>query len=106
LGYAQFPELLSTKPATDGVVVNYISFGRGTAFNLSSRFNLGRTATHEVGHWLGLLHIWGDDSNNSNKCSGSDLVANTPNQAIETVGNPAFPVTDICTPNYPGIMFM
>ena len=55
LGYAQFP---GGSSSTDGVVVNYTAFGsEGTA---SSPYNLGRTLTHEIGHWLNLRHIWGD----------------------------------------------
>ncbi|RMG73063.1 MAG: T9SS C-terminal target domain-containing protein [Bacteroidetes bacterium] len=68
LGYAQFP---GGNPATDGVVINYQYFGRvGTA---SPPFHLGRTATHEVGHWLNLRHIWGDGG-----CGVDDGVADTP----------------------------
>lgn len=69
LGYAQFPG----GPAnTDGVVVDYAYFGRfGTA---TPPFNLGRTATHEVGHWLNLRHIWGDGN-----CNVDDFVSDTPN---------------------------
>src|SRR5690606_40703129 len=70
----------------------------GTAGN----FKYGRTATHEVGHWLNLRHIWGDDGNG---CSGSDQVADTPNQADETYGCPSFP--NISCSNGPnGDMFM
>ena len=55
LGYAQFP---GGSSATDGVVVDSKYFGTtGTA---TYPFNLGRTATHEIGHWLNLRHIWGD----------------------------------------------
>ena len=68
LGYAQFP---GGSSATDGVVVLYSAFGRvGT---LSANFNLGRTTTHEVGHWLNLRHIWGDGG-----CSVDDFVSDTP----------------------------
>lgn len=69
LGYAQFP---GGPAATDGIVVDWRSFGRNTP-NALAPFNLGRTATHEVGHWLNLRHIWGDGG-----CSASDLVADTP----------------------------
>src|SRR5262249_15739060 len=70
LGYAQFP---GGTPATDGVVILNTAFGTmGTA---KAPFSLGRTATHEVGHWLNLNHIWGDTSD----CSGTDHVADTPN---------------------------
>ena len=75
LGYAQFPWDFASKPNTDGVVVKFDAFGRtGT---LNSRYNRGRTTTHEVGHWLGLRHIWGDDGT---ACTGSDGVSDTPNQ--------------------------
>ena len=68
LGYAQFP---GGNPATDGVVCDYAAFGTiGTA---SQPFHLGRTATHEVGHWLNLRHIWGDGG-----CGVDDFVADTP----------------------------
>jgi len=55
LGYAQFP---GGSASTDGIVVDYRYFGtNGTA---QAPFDLGRTATHEVGHYLNLRHIWGD----------------------------------------------
>ncbi|MDA0940589.1 MAG: M43 family zinc metalloprotease [Bacteroidetes bacterium] len=68
LGYAQFPG----GPAnTDGVVCNYTATGNtGTA---QAPFALGRTATHEIGHWLNLRHIWGDGG-----CGVDDFVADTP----------------------------
>lgn len=73
LGYAQFP---GGPAATDGVVINYQAFGTlGTA---AAPFALGRTATHEIGHWLNLLHIWGDDGTG---CTGADNVDDTPNQS-------------------------
>jgi hypothetical protein len=69
LGYAQFP---GGPAATDGVVMDYQYFGTiGTA---TAPFDLGRTATHEVGHWLNLRHIWGDGN-----CNADDFVADTPN---------------------------
>ena len=55
LGYAQFPGGAS---ATDGVVID--SKYLGTTGTATYPFNLGRTATHEVGHWMNLRHIWGD----------------------------------------------
>ena len=95
LGYAQFPG----GPAnTDGVVINYLNVGLNAA---GYPYHLGRTATHEVGHWLNLYHIWGDDVN----CAGSDLVGDTPNQKVETYGCPAYPKTDMCSVDDPGIMF-
>ena len=68
LGYAQFPGGSAT---TDGIVIDYQYFGTiGTA---SAPFDLGRTATHEVGHWLNLRHIWGDGG-----CNVDDFVSDTP----------------------------
>ena len=73
LGYGTFPGM----PANiQGVVVHCQAFG--TTGSLIPGAHLGRTATHEVGHYLDLHHIWGDDLG---ACSGSDLVADTPNQA-------------------------
>lgn len=78
LGYAQFP---GGSAATDGVVITTSAFGTiGTA---SAPFNLGRTATHEVGHWLNLRHIWGDAT------CGSDLVSDTPTHNTANYGCPA-----------------
>ena len=54
LGYAQFPN--SGSASTDGVVILYSAFGFNSP---AAPYNKGRTATHEVGHWLGLYHIWG-----------------------------------------------
>jgi hypothetical protein len=94
LGYAQFP---GGAVATDGVVVNFTAFGNtGTA---AAPFNKGRTATHEVGHWLNLRHIWGDAS------CGNDQVTDTPTQSTSNYGCPAYPkVTCSNGPN--GDMFM
>ncbi len=97
LGYAQFP---GGPAATDGVVIRHSAFGTtGTA---AAPFNLGRTATHEIGHWLNLRHIWGDDGGG---CNGDDFVADTPNCADSNTGKPAFPhITCSNGPN--GDMFM
>ncbi|GII63035.1 zinc metalloprotease [Sphaerisporangium krabiense] len=97
LGYAQFP---GGPPQTDGVVILHSAFGTtGTA---AAPFDGGRTATHEIGHWLDLYHIWGDDDG---ACSSDDKVADTPNQAGANHGRPAFPhVTCENGPN--GDMFM
>lgn len=98
LGYAQFP---GGPSSTDGVVINYQYFGRnGTAV---APYNKGRTASHEVGHWLNLYHIWGDDGG---ACTGSDNVSDTPNQGAENYGCPTYPKTDGCTASSPGVMFM
>ncbi len=97
LGYAQFP---GGPVATDGVVIRTTAFGdTGTA---APPFNLGRTATHEIGHWLNLRHIWGDDGTG---CSGSDFVADTPNCGGANVGMPSFPHVS-CSNGPNGDLFM
>ncbi|GGF91673.1 hypothetical protein GCM10007304_02020 [Rhodococcoides trifolii] len=83
LGYAQFP---GGPAETDGVVILDTAFGTtGTA---SAPFDLGRTATHEIGHWLNLFHIWGDDGDG---CGGTDEVDDTPNQGGPNNGRPTYP---------------
>jgi hypothetical protein len=96
LGYAQFP---GGPAATDGVVILHTAFG--TSGTAAAPFNKGRTATHEVGHFLNLRHIWGD----RNDCSGNDFVADTPPARESNAGKPGFPhVTCNNGPN--GDMFM
>jgi hypothetical protein len=96
LGYAQFP---GGPAATDGVVILYSACGtQGVA---TSPFDKGRTATHEIGHFLNLRHIWGD----RNDCSGNDFVADTPPAQQSNAGKPKFP--HITCNNGPyGDMFM
>ena len=96
LGYAQFPG----GPAnTDGVVILYSAFGSRGA--VRPPFNKGRTSTHEIGHYLGLRHIWGDINN----CTGNDFVTDTPPAQRANTGKPKFPhVTCNNGPN--GDMFM
>jgi hypothetical protein len=96
LGYAQFP---GGPARTDGVVIRNTAFGtRGT---VKPPFDRGRTATHEVGHWLNLRHIWGD----RNDCGGTDYVADTPNAQLPNYGKPSFPHVS-CANGPNGDMFM
>ncbi len=101
LGYAQFPsnsnlvglESSGGDAATDGVVVNYNAFGTfvedDSSFELNPKYNKGRTATHEIGHFLGLRHIWGDDDScTGNDTSSGDYVSDTPDSNIENYGCP------------------
>ena len=81
LGYAQFP---GGSASTDGVVIGPNYFGssdKGSGFYLSSPFHLGRTTTHEVGHFLNLRHIWGDGG-----CSVDDFVSDTPTSDAANYG--------------------
>ncbi len=86
LGYAQFP---GGSSATDGVVID--SKYLGTTGTATAPFNKGRTATHEVGHWMNLRHIWGDTT------CGSDLVSDTPTHNTANYGIPAFPHYSTCS---------
>lgn len=86
LGYAQFPGGSST---TDGVVID--SKYTGTTGSAVAPFNKGRTATHEVGHWMNLRHIWGDAT------CGSDLVADTPTHNTSNYGIPAVGHRSTCS---------
>lgn len=77
LGYSSAPGGAADK---DGVVISLNAFG---TINTSSPYNMGRTAVHEIGHWMGLKHIWGDTY------CGDDLVEDTPKQGNFTAGCPS-----------------
>ncbi|MDW7694379.1 zinc metalloprotease [Flammeovirgaceae bacterium SG7u.111] len=81
-GYANFP---GSDPRIDGVVLEPRVVG--TLPPLSETNNLGRTATHEIGHWLHLLHIFAKDSD----CASTDSVADTPPQYAQYQGRPTYP---------------
>jgi|GEM_PF-1861598 len=80
LGYASFPD--GTNPNVDGIVVLDEAFG----VNSNPQYGLGRTATHEVGHYLNLFHIWGDGP-----CGVDDGLADTPESAADYGGCPTHP---------------
>ena len=82
LGYAQFP---GGSSSTDGVVLLYSSLPGGSA----APYNEGRTATHEVGHYLNLRHIWGDG-----RCRQDDFVADTPTSDGANYGCPSYPTVN------------
>lgn len=94
-GYSTFP---GAPASVDGVVVKYNCFGRvGT---LQTSYNKGRTATHEIAHWLNVYHIWGDAT------CGDDLVNDTPSQEKANYDYPVFPKLSACSINSYGDMFM
>lgn len=108
-GYAQFPTMsglpglddtgLPTSANTDGVVVAASCFGSEAIYpagNYMPGRNMGRTASHEIGHFFGLRHIWGDESD----CTGTDFCADTPVAADANSGCPG-PNYDSC-PSSPG----
>ena len=86
LGYAPYP---GAPAQNDGIVIDYRYFG--TTGIVSSPYHLGRTATHEVGHWLNLDHIWGDS------ICGDDEVADTPVHSDANTGCPAYPKYNTCS---------
>jgi hypothetical protein len=95
LGYSSLP---GTQPDKDGLVIKYSVVG--TTGITTYPFDKGRTATHEVGHWLGLMHLWGD------KSCGNDGIDDTPPQQSFNNGCPSFPHTTACSVNSNGDMFM
>jgi len=126
LGYSSFPGM---SPANeDGVFINYKSWGGNSCYTIPE-YNKGRTATHEIGHYFGLLHIWGDDDG----CDGDDFrnltevgsscslpaglfnppgqgntpadIGDTPNQGSETTNCPSGTVIDSCSKTAPGKMY-
>ena len=75
LGFAYQPGITPT--SLDGIVIGFRYFGN--IGNLSSSYGLGRTTTHEIGHYFNLDHLWGSGGTNTN-CNASDLVSDTPVQ--------------------------
>lgn len=89
IGYGEFPFAeavegldIDSDERTDGVFIEYTTFGKKIGTNLSGIYSFGRTVTHEVGHWMGLYHTWGDE-----RC-GTDYVSDTP--AATTSNSSAF----------------
>ncbi|KYP14930.1 zinc metalloprotease [Flavihumibacter sp. CACIAM 22H1] len=93
MGYSSMP---GEKAATDGVVLNHQVFG---TLNKVGRYTLGRIAVHEVGHWLGLRHIWGD------AYCGDDGIDDTPQQKSYNKGCPSG-ILNSCGSDPNGDMYM
>ncbi len=101
LGFASFP---GTNSDVDAAVHAYYTIGSLSSPNPDGgQFGMGRTVTHEVGHWLGLEHIWGGFDGG---CSEDDNISDTPLQNDSSTGCPVAPLYDNCTSSGPGLMFM
>ncbi len=94
LGYSS---VVGGNKAVDGVTVLYTAFGLGGT--AQAPYNQGRTCTHEIGHWLNLIHTWGDAD------CGDDEVADTPPQSQADYGNPSGIITSCGNTPY-GNMYM
>jgi len=100
LGWASKPPVFNG----DGLVIGYQYFGNtGT---VQAPYNKGRTATHEIGHWLNLDHVWGPDFGPWTGCNGDDDVTDTPNQEEWNYNCPGFPHNASACGTNNGDMFM
>ena len=102
LGYTYQP---GANPDVDGVVIDCKHFGKNGS--LGGNYNLGRTTTHEIGHYLNLYHPWGPEGSNAS-CLNDDLVDDTPLSPGPNYNCPLFPnhVTSMCSNTPYGDMFM
>ncbi|GAB2771427.1 hypothetical protein GCM10027275_12740 [Rhabdobacter roseus] len=111
LGIAQFPSVEGVGgldnanesfERTDGVIIDFRFFGRQTGAITSRIYNLGRTTTHEVGHWLGLIHTWGDVDCGTDYCDDTPptLDANRTTVCTDKFSNCLGPTTRNMIENY------
>lgn len=83
------PDVAAPSPETEGVVIDYRMFGRNNPHTVDAGYGLvidafGRTPVHEVGHYLGLRHIWGDGGFGQDGCDVDDGVDDTPNAGTQS----------------------
>lgn len=99
-GSSSSPGMYLVFPNADGLVLDYEIVGDNNGHPTK---NLGRVASHEAGHWLGLYHTFNDGWPD---CNFSDQVNDTPTSEFASQNCPAFPLLDNCQPLSPGVMFM
>ena len=97
-GIIGYSSLAGSDKNKEGVVIRYDAFG--TIGKVTAPYNKGKTAVHEIGHWLALHHIWGD------QFCGDDKVADTPPQQAPSRGCPSGTVSSMCTSAPAGRMYM
>jgi len=103
LGWAYLPD--NAGATDDGLAIGYKYFG--TIGSLDATYNKGRTATHEIGHYFGLNHIWGEDDSICGTADNSDGCSDTPATKDAYFGRPTFPTNQYaCTTTANGSMFM
>lgn len=95
IGYAEFPtgdfnglDFDETNPRTDGVIIEHTVFGNRTGTASFGSYTYGRTLTHEVGHWFGLIHTWGDSFCGTDYCEDTPQVSG-PNNTNACVARPS-----------------
>ncbi|NML72397.1 T9SS type A sorting domain-containing protein [Chryseobacterium sp. RP-3-3] len=103
LGWAYLPDAAGYPE--DGLAIGYKYFGTTGAAQFP--YNGGRTATHEIGHYFGLLHPWGEDDSVCGTADNDDGCADTPATNNPYSGGNVFPDnSNMCTPSANGAMFM
>jgi hypothetical protein len=99
-GYSPYPGQAPSNE--DGVVIHYKCF---SSPGMLTNLDRGRTATHEVGHWLGLRHLWGETDDDDADCD-DDGISDTPMQQFSNGGCPRFPKLSDCSTTAEGEMFV
>lgn len=102
LGFAFLPGT-ADPPEADGLVIGHQYFGTTGTVRDAEFNNLGRTVTHEMGHYFNLEHLWGPEWGG---CDEDDFVSDTPEQYEDSFACPDYPFYDDCTFEGNGIQFM
>jgi len=104
LGYSFKPGTFTAGDSRNGFVNDYRAFGSGASY-LLTKYDGGKTAVHEIGHYFNLDHTWGPNNIDNPTCTLTDNCADTPPSAGPTFGCPPAPVLNTCSPTEPGVMW-